>query len=332
VVEFAASLWLLLLPLPVAIWWFGRRRSSRRDRDGALLHPMAALIGRLQAPRRPGTPIPWLWLFGCGLLVVALARPQWIDPDPPDGEPGHNMVFAIDVSGSMRILDYRVDGRPASRLDMLKSSLIRFLEHAPRMRAGVVVFADDVMTFVPLTTDLALAAEMVGEIDNSLAGERTALGDAIALSLRRMQAVTEADASRVLVLMTDGVPTAGTIDPEAAAGLARAAGIRIYTVGIGGGTPAPFPLSPTGEQTIADIPLDEPFLQALAATTDGAYFRIVEDGDLLQALDHIDRLERSLIPAGAVVREAYWLPALAGLALLVLADRRRRLAYPATVS
>lgn len=323
--EFAAPLWLLLLPLPAVIWWFGSRRNSARDRAGALIHPMAALIGRLQGERPKTGPVPWLWLIGCGLLVVALARPQWVDADPAAGAPGHNMLFAIDVSGSMRILDYRVDGQAVSRLDMLKSSLIRFLEQATRLRVGIVVFADDVMTFMPLTGDLALAAEMVGEIDNSLAGERTALGDAMALSLRRMQAVTDPGASRVLVLMTDGVPTAGTIDPEAAAGLARAAGIRIYTVGLGTETPAPFPLGPVGGQTIADIPLDENLLRELAAVTDGAYFRIEESADLLQALDHIDSLERSRIPAGpVVVREAYWLPALAGLALLVVADRRRR--------
>jgi Ca-activated chloride channel homolog len=323
VFEFAAPLWLLLLPLPAIAWWLGRRQARDDDHYGALIHPLAGLLGSLQAAsRRPGA-FPWFWLIGCALLVAALARPQTQDADPADGAPGHNMIFAIDVSGSMRILDYVVDGEALSRLDMLKRALAGFLEQAPRLRAGVVVFADDVMTWVPLTTDLALAAQMVGEIDNSLAGERTALGDAIALSIRRMQAVTEADASRVLVLLTDGVPTAGHIDPESAAELARAAGIRIYTIGLGGDNPAPFPLGRGGEQTIADIPLDEALLRDLAARTDGAYYRITEAPDLLQVLGDIERLERSRVPAGAEMRDWYWLPALAGLALLLLADRRR---------
>ncbi len=327
--EFAAPLWLLLLPLPAVAWWIGRRWAADSARGGALIHPLAELLGRLQEPsHKPGTP--WYWLLGCALLIAALARPQWLEHDPSDGAPGHNMIFTIDVSGSMRILDYAVDGAAVSRLDMLKRELAGFLAQAPRLRAGVVVFADDVMTWVPLTTDLALAAQMIAEIDNSLAGERTALGDAMALSIRRMQAVTEADASRVLVLLTDGVPTAGSIDPESAAELARSAGIRIYSIGLGSDTPAPFPLGRSGEQTIADIPLDEALLRNLAARTDGEYYRIVEASDLLQVLNDIEKLEQSRLPARAEIREWYWLPALAGLALLVLADRRRPYGIPVT--
>ncbi len=320
--ELATPLWLLLLPAPALAWWLGGRRRSGGDEDAALLHPQAALLARLQSPSRATTAIPWAWLLACALLVAALARPQWIVTDPADGIPGHNVIFAIDVSGSMRILDYAIDGRTVSRLDMLKHTLSGFLEQAPRLRVGIVVFGDDVMTWSPLTTDLALAAQLVAGIDNSLAGERTALGDAMALSIRRLQAVTDADASRVLVVLTDGVPTAGTIDPLTAVELARAAGIRVYTVGLGTENPAPFPLGRDGEHTLADIPLDEAFLADIAARGDGNFYRIRHSTDLLQALDDIDRLEQSRLPARAEAREWYWLPALAGLALLVLADRR----------
>lgn len=330
--EFAAPLCLLLLPVPAVAWWISRRLAKDSARGGALIHPFAELLGRLQEPTRTPGGVPWYWLLGCAMLIAALARPQWLEHDPADGPPGHNMIFTIDVSGSMRILDYAVDGEAISRLDMLKRALTGFLARAPRLRVGVgvVVFADDVMTWVPLTTDLALAAGMVAEIDNSLAGERTALGDAMALSIRRMQAVTEADESRVLILLTDGVPTAGSIDPASAAELARSAGIRIYSIGLGGDSPAPFPLGRDGEQTVADIPLDEALLRVLAERTDGEYFRIDEESDLLNVLKEIEQLEQSRLPARAEIREWYWLPALAGLALLVMADRRNRFRIPVT--
>ncbi len=318
--ELAAPLWLLLLPVPLLVLRIGRRWRGAGD-DGALLHPQTALLARLQTPAR-GAALPWVWLLGCALLVVALARPQWIVTDPEAGLPGHNVIFAIDVSGSMRILDYELEGLTVSRLDMLKHTLTGFLDRASRLRAGLVVFGDDVMTWSPLTTDLGLAAQLVADIDNSLAGERTALGDAMALSIRRLEAVTDAEASRILVLLTDGVPTAGTIDPTAAADLAAASGIRVYTVGIGTEGPAPFPLGRGDEQTVAEIPLDEAFLEGLATRAGGAYYRIRHSADLLQALDDIDRLERSRLPARAEAREWYWLPALVGLALLVFAERR----------
>lgn len=256
------------------------------------------------------------------LLVVALARPQWLDTDPAGGTPGHNLVFVIDVSGSMRTLDYVSGGKLISRLEMLKGSLNRFLQQARQLRVGIVIFADDAMTFMPLTSDLTVAAQMVTEIDNSLAGEKTALGDALALSIRRMQAVHEQNSARILVLLTDGVPTSGTVTPEGAAALARSAGIRIYAAGIGSNDPAMFPLSPTEQPMIAAVPLDEQLLRGLASSTGGAYYRIAETADLERILIDIEQVEKTRIPAPVAVRDWYWLPALAGLIALVAAERR----------
>jgi len=327
--EFAAPLWLLLLPLAPLAGWFARRRP--RDRTGALLHPQAQLLAELQGGRRNGAHwIPWLWLLGCTLLLLALARPQWLDTRAAGLEPGHNVVFAIDVSGSMRARDYVIDGRPASRLDALKRALQQFLARAHGVRVGAIVFADDAMTLLPLTADLALAQQLVAEIDNSLAGEKTALGDAIALGVKRVQAVD--DPVRVLVLLTDGSATSGLVTPEGAAMLARQAGVRLYTVGFGRSGKVAFPGSPVEAPVSAELPPDETRLQRLAAATGGAYFKAADTEALSGVLSEIQRMEQTRIPAArrAAIHEWYWLPAAAALLVLLLAEtRQRRTGVPA---
>lgn len=321
--EFAAPLWLLLLPLAPLAWWFARRRTP--DRTGALLHPQASLLAELQGgPRNGARWIPWLWLLGCTLLLLALARPQWLDMRAPGLEPGHNVMFAIDVSGSMRALDYVIDGRPASRLDAIKRALRQFLDRAHGVRVGAVVFADNAMTLLPLTADIALAKQLIAEVDNGLAGEKTALGDAIALGVKRVQAVD--DPVRVLVLLTDGSATGGLVTPEAAALLARQAGVRLYTVGFGRGGKVAFPGSPVEAPVSAELPPDEAQLQRLAAATGGAYFKAADTETLSGVLAEIEHLEQARIPAArrADIREWYWLPAAAALLMLLVAEQRRR--------
>lgn len=326
--EFGAPLWLWLLPLAPLAWWFVRRRA--RDRAGALLHPQAELLAELQGDDRNLRRAPWPWLLACTLLLLALARPQAIDAHAPEFEPGHNLMFAIDVSGSMRALDYRIDGRPASRLDALKDALRRFLEQARGVRVGAVVFADDALTLLPLTSDLALARQLVAEIDNGLAGEKTALGDAIALGVRRLQAVD--DPARVLVLLTDGSATGGLITPEAAAAIAREAGVRLYTVGFGRAGKVAFPGSPVEAPISAELPPDEDRLRRLAAATGGVYFQAADGEALSGVLAEVERLEQARIPAPrrGDAEEWYWLPVAAALAALLFAEaRRRRAGVPA---
>ncbi|MBK9132635.1 MAG: VWA domain-containing protein [Gammaproteobacteria bacterium] len=326
--EFGAPLWLWLLPLAPLAWWLARRRAG--DRAGALLHPQAELLAELQGNNGSLRRAPWPWLLACTLLLLALARPQAIDTHAPELEPGHNIMFAVDVSGSMRALDYSIDGRPASRLDALKDALRRFLEQARGVRVGAVVFADDALTLLPLTSDLTLARQLVAEIDNGLAGEKTALGDAIALGVKRLQAVD--DPARVLVLLTDGSATGGLITPEAAAVIARAAGVRLYTVGFGRAGKVAFPGSPVEAPISTELPPDEDQLRHLAAATGGVYFKAADGESLSAVLAEIERLELARIPAPprGDAEEWYWLPVAAALGVLLFAEaRRRRAGVPA---
>ncbi|MCC6209340.1 MAG: VWA domain-containing protein [Gammaproteobacteria bacterium] len=321
--EFGAPLWLWLLPLAPLAWWLTRRRRVR-DRAGALMHPQTELLAELQGENARLRQAPWPWLLACTLLLLALARPQAIDTRGPGLEPGHNVMFAIDVSGSMRALDYIIDGQPASRLDAIKDALRRFLAQARDVRVGAVVFADDALTLLPLTSDLALARQLVDEINNGLAGEKTALGDAIALGVKRLQAVD--DPVRVLVLLTDGSASGGMITPETAAVAAHAAGVRLYTVGFGRTGKVAFPGSPVEAPISTELPPDEDQLRRLAAATGGIYFQATDVEALSGVLAEIELLEQARIPAprGGDAHEWYWLPVAAALAALLFAEARRR--------
>ncbi len=316
--DFGAPAWLILLPLPALLW----RLRSRQHNEGALIHPLTQLIGTLPAGRRNTLISPHaLWVIGCALLILALARPQWLDNDAARLDPGHNIVFAVDVSGSMRALDYLDGDQRISRLDKVKQSLERFLRNGSAMRAGIIVFADDAATLLPLTHDLALAAEMSTEINSSLAGERTAIGNAIALAVQRLEH-TPGEA-RILVLLSDGTDTAGTIRPADAAELARAHDVRIYTVAFGSTGRVPFPLG-NGEVIYRELPPDSALLEALAQHTGGVHFSVREASDMDAILEQIHALEKTRIPAPAPAWQWYWLPALLGLLCVLHAEYRRQ--------
>lgn len=333
-IAFGAPSWLLLLPVPAAVWWYHarptRRGRSERSPRGGVLHSQARVLGALSGSPAGRTQPPWLWLLGCMLLVLAMARPQWWDFDDPAIEPAHHVMMAIDVSGSMRAKDYLVAGQRISRLEMLKRGLRRFLGDARGMRVGMIVFGDDAMTFMPLTADLRVAAALLDEVDNRLAGERTAMGDAVALAVQRIRTAEtapggEGDPARVLLLLTDGADTAGTADPLSAAALARRHGVRIYTVGIGSDATVPFPRGPINEPAYTELPLNEPLLREIAGMTGGEYYRVQRASDMQAILAEIGRLEKAQFEDAryAAIEEWYWLPAALSLVLLIGAERRR---------
>lgn len=326
--DFAAPLWFAALPLPLLLWylWHGRRPS----RAGALLHPLAPLIAELRPQsRRRGLAVPLLWMIGCLLLILALARPQWPDSESAVDVPVYDLAVAVDVSGSMRALDQTAGGRALSRLELVKAALTRFLEHSERVRVTLLVFADSAFTFMPATTDRATAIAMVAEIDPSLAGERTALGEAIALAVRRTEHTGSQHTGsvpalpRALILLTDGSDTAGTLPPQAAAALARERGMHIHTLGFGRQGPVPFPLG-NGEVIHRELPPDHELLAALAAATGGIHRRIEAPEDMDEALLRIHETETARAEMPLPHRELYPAPIVLGLLCLILAEACRR--------
>ncbi|MCA1733248.1 MAG: VWA domain-containing protein, partial [Acidobacteria bacterium] len=194
-------------------------------------------------------------------------------------------------------------------------------------RIGIVTFGQRAATRVPVTFDRAIAREVLSRAEIGENGDGTAIGTAIATALNRLS--TSKARSRVIVLLTDGVSNAGSIEPDAASTLARELGVRIYAIGVGSYGPVPVPVKVqnriTGEinviyQTIrAD--LDEEMLRRIAERTGGTYFRATDERTLADVLGTIDRLETTPIgaPPELLVEELYRLPLAAGLLLLVLA-------------
>lgn len=312
----ATPWWLLLLPLPWLLWRL-MLRQRQGDRPGAIIHPQSQLLLELsQNPQRHQRP--WLWLLGCALLLLALARPQWWDNQQHQGR---NFLLALDTSSSMRAEDFAENGQPVSRMAMVKRVVEHFIEQRHGDRIGLLVFGDDAFTLAPLTTDTTLVRHNLQEVRDGMAGQKTALGQAIALAVQRLRGQDER--SRILILLSDGSNTTGTIEPLQALAMAKANKVRIYTIGIGSNKAVLFPRGPVEGTQLATLPLDEGLLQQLAQQSGGHYYRAAAPGELEHIIGDIEQLETITLKGDEVrPREWYGPPLLLGLLTLLLARWR----------
>jgi Ca-activated chloride channel family protein len=270
--------------------------------------------GGLGAPRLGR--FPWLGFLAWCLLCVAAARPQQLGPPVAPPQAGRDLMLAVDLSASMGEQDMELGGQAVDRLTAAKAVLADFLDRRAGDRVGLVVFGDRAYALAPLTRDLASVREQLAASVVALAGRATALGDAIALATKRLQ--RQRDGERVLILLTDGVNTAGVLDPAKAAAIARDEGVRIHAIAFGGDGGA---LSVFGFQ----LPMgggdevDEAGLQRIAALTGGRFFRARDTDALAGIYAEIDRLEPVRRPGPALRPriELYPWP-LAGALLLAL--------------
>src|SRR5690606_35969735 len=291
--EFAWPLCFLLLPLP---WVYRRWLPPAQTRSAALhvtfmdrLQSIRPLAGESTVPGRRW-PLLLVWL----LLVLAAARPQLLGEALPAATSGRDMMLAVDLSGSMEFRDMQLDGQEANRLTLVKALLGDFIERRRGDRIGLVLFGSQAYVQAPLTHDREAVAQWLDESFIGLAGRETAIGDAIGLAIKRLQA--EPAASRVLILISDGANTAGSVSPLRAARLAAEHGIRIFTIGIGADVTAPPGALSFGLQTDPSIELDEQSLRQIAELTGGEYFR-ARNGDDMQAIyQRLDQLEPALRP------------------------------------
>ncbi len=291
--------WLaLLLPLP----WLARRllppRRVRVD-EGAgatprLLHPRVERLESAFIARAPrGIPLPQLDQVLAALvwigLVGALMRPQWLEPYSEVVSPGYDLMLAVDASRSMDALDFSVDGRPVNRMAVVKGVVGRFVERRQGDRVGLVVFGDSAHLQSPLTVDGAAVRRMLENVVPRMAGDATAIGDAIGLAVKKLR--ERPPGSRVLILLTDGENTSGTLSPVDAAKLAALYGVRIYTVGVGSKGEVPFPED--GGIVMTDMQIDEDLLRDIAERTGGDYFLATNTQALEGIYGQIDALEKT---------------------------------------
>lgn len=329
--------WLGLLAfLPLLVYLMRERRKKSDlpradDQQATLMHPsLTHLYEAFSATRgRSGISgrVHWvlMLILWCG-LVLALMRPQWLIVETSVRTAGHDLVLALDASRSMGALDFSVEGREVTRMSVIKGVAGTFVDAREGDRIGLVVFGDHAYVLSPLTFDVRAVRGLLDVIEPSIAGDATAIGDAIGLTVKKLRERPEG--ARVLVLVTDGENTAGMLPPAVAAQLARQEGVRIYTIGVGSKGLVPF--FEDGRREMLKMEIDEGLLTEIAETTGGEYFRATDTGALEEIYRRIDELEKTEVDAQRVVvtRPLYSWPlaiALAALALLGLfPDGKRR--------
>lgn len=285
----------LVLVGAVAALMVWRRRTQR---EPALIYSSAGLFEGL--PRSVWSKLWWLpdalRLFALALFVVALARPQIMGEPESDEAEGIDIVLALDTSGSMRAADFQ----PKDRMTVAKGSIEAFVKARSRDRIGLVVFAGEAASWVPLTLDYSLLAQMLDEVHVGMLPDGTAIGSALGTALNRLR---ESDAkSRVIVLLTDGDNNSGNISPKKAAEFAEELGVKVYTILIGKSGPVPFPAGKDifGREVMREVtvPIDPQLLEDIANKTGGASF-VARDGAELDAKlnEVLDRLDRSRLEA-----------------------------------
>ena len=307
---------LLALPLPLLAAWLLPQAPASAGRALRLpfynaLH--AALGERHAAPHRGR-----LLLAAAGwlLLVVAAARPQFI------GEPlalpvsGRDLLLAVDISGSMETADMQLGRQVTDRLTAVKAVAGEFIGRREGDRLGLILFGEQAYLQTPLTFDRQTVRTLLNEAAIGLAGKSTAIGDAIGLAVKRLR--KQPQQNHVLILLTDGANTAGSVDPLKAADLAAAEGLRIYTIGVGAESRLVRGL--LGSRQMSNNELDEATLTAIADKTGGRYFRARDIAGLEAIYQLLDELEPAS-QEGEVfrpVRELYAWPLAGALLISVL--------------
>jgi Ca-activated chloride channel family protein len=243
--------------------------------------------------------------------------PQWLERYTEVVSYGHDLMLAVDISRSMEALDFRLNDRPVNRLAVVKGVVGQFIEQRRQDRIGLILFGDAAYLQAPLTLDGAAVRAMLNGVVPRMAGDATAIGDALGLAVKKLR--ERPAGSRVVILLTDGENTAGGLPPLDAARLAAHYGIRIYTIGVGSYGKVPVPEG--DELTMMTMPLDETLLKRMAHMTGGVYFRATDTRALQAVYQHIDGLEKTTAVTHStfVPRPLFrWPLGLAGLLLLGL--------------
>lgn len=225
-----------------------------------------------------------IWL----LLIVALARPAMVGPQMALPSEGRDIMMAIDLSGSMGREDFATQGRATTRLDVVKTAADDFIERRTGDRIGLILFSDRAYVQAPLTPDRDVVRSLLDDAEVGLTGTETAIGDAIAVAIKRLK--DRPAPERVLILLTDGANNAGVMQPMQAAQLAKDLGVRIYTIGVGADRMVVN--GRFGQQVVnPSADLDEATLTKIADLTGGQYFRATDVAGLANIYAAIDRIE-----------------------------------------
>ena len=281
----------LLLSLPLMAIWKGRwgrpvavRMPSTDDAISVGAKPRSKIGGFMA----------FFGLLAFALLIVAFARPRHGKGSTEVEASGIDIVLTLDVSGSMEALDFQLEGKVMNRLEVVKSVVAKFVGQRPNDKLGMVAFAGRPYLVSPLTMDHEFLAKRLASVKMGQVEDGTAIGSAIATSVSHLRNSTAK--SRIIVLATDGVNNAGSVNPLTAAEAAKALGIKVYAIGTGVRGEAPMPVKDafgnTHMQTVK-VEIDEEMMREVATATGGQYYRATDTDSLDKIYESINQLEKT---------------------------------------
>ena len=277
----------LLLSLPVLAWFYYRTASWRKS----TFKVTTVEAYRVRTFRNSFLHFPfWLRLLALGCIILALARPQIRDVQSRTRGQGIDIVLCMDVSGSMLSSDFI-----PNRLEVAKKMAAQFVRQRPVDQIGLVIFSGESFTQFPVSTDHAGLLEQINGLRSGMLIDGTVIGEGLATAVERLN--TSKAKSRIIILLTDGneqPPETRLIDPITALEIAKAKAVKVYTIGMAARNAATVEEKGV-DRSRSNAFLDEALLKRIAAGTNGAYFRAVDQESLEQVYQQIDRLEKSEI-------------------------------------
>ncbi|MBO7484275.1 MAG: VWA domain-containing protein [Alphaproteobacteria bacterium] len=313
----------LFLPFP----WILRRLLSPVFSDnqskGAIKVPFFQRLEQISGAKTTLSQSNPVWaILAWFCFVLSAMRPMWLGAPIPVQDNARNIMLALDVSGSMAEEDFDLKGRPVTRLDMLKNLTDDFIQSRSGDNIGLVIFGSEAYVYAPLSPDIKTLQELNSEIGIGIAGQQTAIGEALALATQNSTSVPAE--SRIVILMSDGYANAGTVSVEDGLKLAQNQGVKVYTVGIG--SSAKIVQDFFGMvQVNPSLDLDEKTLKEIADATGGKYFRAKTTKDLNEIFDTINKLEPVEQKEHFIrpQKELFYIPLMVGMFFFLLAIRRR---------
>lgn len=280
-------LWLFLIYIPLIIWYVWKHRTAYPS----LQISSTSAFKKMKRPLRYFglTAMFALRLATIGCLIVVIARPQTRDSWRTSRTEGTDMVIALDISSSMLARDFKPD-----RLEAAKNIAANFINGRESDNMGLVVFAGEAFTGVPMTTDRAALVNYVNALNREMLEDGTAIGDGLATSINRIK--DGKAKSKSIILLTDGSNNTGIVAPLTAAEIAHKLGIKVYTIGIGTNGTAPYPqVNMFGRIEYVPMPvvIDETTLKQIASITGGKYFRATGNSVLSEIFEEINKLEKT---------------------------------------
>ncbi|HEX2683478.1 MAG TPA: VWA domain-containing protein [Ferruginibacter sp.] len=295
-IEFAQPYQLVLLGLvPILALWY---MSGYQKRQASVMVSTTATFTSLSSWKTTLRHLPFvLRMLALICLIIALARPQKHNDEQMVSGEGVDIVLCMDVSGSMLAQDLT-----PNRLDAAKQVAADFVDSRPTDRIGLVIFSGESFTLTPITTDKNVLKQQIFSVRSGMLEDGTAIGSGLATSVDRLRSSTSK--SKVVILLTDGENNGGMIDPNTAKEIAKATGVRVYTIGIGTEGYAPVPVQTIGGIVTQreKVNIDEKLLKQIANETGGKYFRAKDNESLVNIYAEIDKLEKSRIDVTALRR------------------------------